>query len=157
MIIGLLPGVTPVEEPKPTKSISPSCSPLQADGSPMLLKLMQQQNKDKPKGPIRHKALSLFPQLLPTYKDTKPQILSVIPPRSSGERRLLSGIYPMADVPSDQNLILAGIAHMMSDYLDAILRGLENAELAYKEGDKQTMIWREELETCGEQQGRKWC
>jgi len=119
----------------------------------MLLKLMEQQNKNKPKGPIRHAALATFPCMLPTFTQTRPQILSVVPTRISRERRLLSGIYPVSDVPQDQTLVLAGIAHRMSDYLDAILRGLGNAELAYKEGAKQTMIWREEMETCGEQQG----
>lgn len=119
----------------------------------MLLKLMEQQNKNKPRGPIRHAALATFPCMLPTFTQTRPQILSVVPTRISRERRLLSGIYPVSDVPQDQTLVLAGVAHRMSDYLDAILRGLENAELAYKEGAKQTMIWREELETCGEQQG----
>lgn len=121
--------------------------------SPMLLKLMEQQKKNKPKGPIWHVALATFPRLLPTFTQTRPQILSVVPPRANRERRLLSGIYPISNVPQDQTLVLAGIAHRMSDYLDAVLRGLENAELAFKEGAKQTMIWREELETCGEQQG----
>jgi hypothetical protein len=63
------------------------------------------------------------------------------------------GTYPKSDVPNDQTLTLSGIANKMCGYFDSILRGLENAEAAYKEGAKQTMLWREELETCGEQQG----
>lgn len=63
------------------------------------------------------------------------------------------GTYSLSEVPEDQILILSEIANKMCDYLDSILRGLENAEAAYKEGAKQTMLWREELETCGEQQG----
>jgi hypothetical protein len=35
------------------------------------------------------------------------------------------------------------------------MRGLESVEHAFKEGEKQTMIWREELESCGEQRGRE--
>lgn len=118
-----------------------------------MFNLMQQANKNKPKTPLRHVALASFPKLLPTFAQTDPQILHLTPPGSSSTRQLLSGIYAVSDVPQDQNLILAGIAHRMSDYLDVILRGLENAQAAQKEGSKQTMIWREELETCGEQQG----
>lgn len=68
-------------------------------------------------------------------------------------RKLLMGTYSLSEVPEDQFFILSEIANKMCDYLDSILRGLENAEAAYKEGAKQTMLWREELETCGEQQG----
>ena len=34
-----------------------------------------------------------------------------------------------------------------------ILRGLEAAEHAFRDGEQQTLIWREELEACAEQQG----
>lgn len=118
-----------------------------------MFNLMQQANKNKPKGPIRHSALSTFPTLLPSFAQTNPQTLHVTPPRASSSKQLLSGIYPISDVPQQQSFIMAGIAHRMSEYLDAVLRGLENAQAAQKEGAKQTMIWREELETCGEQQG----
>jgi hypothetical protein len=33
---------------------------------------------------------------------------------------------------------------------------MEAIEHAFKEGEKQTMIWREELETCAEQQGSEF-
>ena len=44
----------------------------------------------------------------------------------------------------------------MSGFLHVILRGLEAAEHAFRDGEKQTLIWREELETCAEQQGSEW-
>ena len=116
---------------------------------------MQQANKDKPKLPLLHPSLASFPRLLPTHAQTKPQILRLIPPDPSTIRTVLMGTYPHSNVPDDQTLVLAGIASKMCAYFDSVLRGLENAETAYKEGAKQTMIWREELETCGEQQGGK--
>ena len=119
----------------------------------MLLQLMANMNKNKPKAPSKHSSLANFPSLLPTYSQSNPQFLSVIPYYPLSSLDLLSGTYPIADVPIEQALVLADIAHRLSAYLDIILRGLENAEAAYKEGGKQTMIWREELETCGEQQG----
>ncbi len=43
----------------------------------------------------------------------------------------------------------------MSGFLEAILRSLEAAEHAFRDGEKQTLIWREDLETCADQQGSK--
>lgn len=117
---------------------------------------MQQQNKNKPKQPLLHASLSSFPRLFPAYNETKPQVLSIIPCAAKASRRQLSGTYTVTGVPEDQTLVMAGIAHRLSDYFDTILRGLENADAAHKEGAKQTMIWREELETCAEQQGSEW-
>jgi hypothetical protein len=54
---------------------------------------------------------------------------------------------------SDQTLALAQVSDLIAELLEVVLRGLEGAEHAFRDGEKQTMIWREELETCGEQQG----
>ena len=43
----------------------------------------------------------------------------------------------------------------MSSFLDVIVQGLEAVEQAFRDGEKQTMIWREELETCADQQGSR--
>lgn len=37
------------------------------------------------------------------------------------------------------------------------MRGLEAAEQAFRDGEKQTMIWREEVEVCAEQQSSPSC
>lgn len=41
----------------------------------------------------------------------------------------------------------------MGSFFDTVLRGLEAIEAAWREGCKQTTIWREELEECGKLQG----
>ena len=53
----------------------------------------------------------------------------------------------------EQLLKLARSCDRLSGFLDIVLRGLESVGDAFKEGEKQTMIWREELESCGEQRG----
>ena len=53
----------------------------------------------------------------------------------------------------EQLLKLARTCDRLSGFLDIVLRGLESVGDAFKEGEKQTMIWREELESCGEQRG----
>jgi hypothetical protein len=56
-------------------------------------------------------------------------------------------------VVDEQLLKLARTCDRLSGFLDIVLRGLESVGDAFKEGEKQTMIWREELESCGEQRG----
>ena len=55
--------------------------------------------------------------------------------------------------PPASTLALAERAHAIVDLIDVVLRGLEACQAAFKEGDKQTMMWRDELESCGAQHG----
>lgn len=50
-------------------------------------------------------------------------------------------------------LSLAQVSDRITGLLDIVLRGLESAEAAFREGEKQTMIHREDLETCAKKQG----
>ena len=104
-----------------------------------------------------HTKLDRFPTLLPTSVPSPPDILRVTSPDGASSKRLLSGTLLLGrgargDTPT---LRLAQSCNWLEGFLNTILRGLEAIEHAFKEGEKQTMIWREELETCAEQQGSK--
>jgi len=68
---------------------------------------------------------------------------------------LFTGTLPLGkgQVIDEQLLKLARSCDRLSGFIDIVLRGLESVGDAFKEGEKQTMIWREELESCGEQRG----
>jgi hypothetical protein len=44
-------------------------------------------------------------------------------------------------------------ADTITRLLDPVFRGLESCAAAYRDAERQTMVWREELEACGQQQG----
>lgn len=75
-------------------------------------------------------------------------------------RRLLTGTFPLPPgtpaVPPASILRLAQRSDALARLLDSALLGIESIQAAFKEGEKQTMLWREELETCGQQQGSEW-
>jgi len=102
-----------------------------------------------------HFKLDSFPSLLPTIVPSPPHVLSVQSPDGSSSKRLLTGTLPLGrgQVVDEQLLKLARTCDRLSGFLDIVLRGLESVGDAFKEGEKQTMIWREELESCGEQRG----
>jgi hypothetical protein len=102
-----------------------------------------------------HPKLDSFPSLLPTIVPCQPHVLSVSSPDRSISKRLLTGTLPLGTgaVFDELLLKLARSCDRLSGFLDIVLRGLEAVDHAFKEGEKQTMIWREELEECGEQAG----
>lgn len=104
-----------------------------------------------------HFKLDLFPSLLPTIFPSLPHVLSISSPDKSSSKRLLTGTLPLGagQLVDEQLLKLARSCDRLSGFLDIVLRGLESVGEAFKEGEKQTMIWREELESCGEQRGCK--
>jgi hypothetical protein len=106
----------------------------------------------------RHPKLDSFPSLLPTIVPSSPHVLRVSSPDMNSSTRLLTGTMPLGKgvLVDDQLLKLAETCDRLGGFIDTILRGLEAVGDAFKEGEKQTMIWREELETCGEQQGSKY-
>ncbi|KAL1412364.1 hypothetical protein Q8F55_000108 [Vanrija albida] len=140
-LIEQLPRVTPVDPPKPV--ILNPFAPIQPTA------------KAKPGA---NPKLATFPALLPSTPRVLPDVLAISPPRNAGpSASLLTGTLLLADgtpaPPPPSTLALAESADMLETLLDIILRGLEAAQNAFKESEKQTMIWREELETCAEQQG----
>jgi hypothetical protein len=102
-----------------------------------------------------HPKLSSFPTLLTFQTETTPDILYLSPPCSATHHRYLTGTFPLKNVktPTPSILAFAQLAERLSQYLEIVIRGLESVQHAFGEGQKQGMIWREELETCGEQQG----
>jgi len=158
MIIGSLPQVTPVEPPKAAKSVLPlslACHMLMSSAHPFMLPNAAKAKKSATTA--RHSRLDNFPSLLPTVVPSPPHVLSVSAPGSTGSTRLLTGTLPLGKGASvdTQLLKLAGTCERLSGFIDTILRGLEAVGDAFKEGEKQTMIWREELESCGDQQASK--
>ncbi|WWD19682.1 hypothetical protein CI109_104144 [Kwoniella shandongensis] len=131
MIIDSLPRVTPVEPPKPAN----------------VLPFMRAAVVAPPK-PTIHPNLLTFPALLPANPPVPPSILRI------ASTSLLTGLFPLftTSVTSPATLSLAKVSNKIMGYLDVVLRGLENAEAAFREGEKQTMICREDLETCAQQQ-----
>jgi hypothetical protein len=118
---------------------------------PFMLQSATKVNKSKT---ILHPKLDKFPALLPANPPMPPDILYITPPASTSQRAFLSGTFPISTSrPSRSLLTLAQMSDRMAGFLEIIIRGLESAQHAFAEGEKQTMIWREELETCGEQQG----
>lgn len=144
MIIESLPRPTPVDPPKlPGAQKFLMVNPAAATAS-------------KP-GP--HEYLLGFPSLLPTQARSKVDYLTIASPRGTQSQRLLTGTFclPPHTMRSARSFLrLAQISDRMADLLNIILRGLEACQNAFKEGVKQTMIWREELETCAEQQASEW-
>nr|XP_018260797.1 uncharacterized protein I303_06513 [Kwoniella dejecticola CBS 10117]OBR82955.1 hypothetical protein I303_06513 [Kwoniella dejecticola CBS 10117] len=135
-IIDSLPTVTPVAPPKP----------------PNLLPFMQKSNKPEPK-PTLHPLLSAFPSLLPSRIPLPPNILRI------SSYPFLTGTLPLPLLNDNKDgkphrtiLELSKVSDRMVGFLDIILRGLENAVVAFRESEKQTMICREDLETCAQQQ-----
>ncbi|WVF72936.1 hypothetical protein IAT40_007754 [Kwoniella sp. CBS 6097] len=134
MILDSLPRVTPVELPKPTNTLP-----------------FQRPTNTAPIKPTIHPLLSTFPALLPSDPPVSAHILTI------GDRSFLTGTFPLSIPPSrtagDTAVLgLAQSSDRMVGLLDIILRGLENAEQAFRDGEKQTMICREDLETCAQQQ-----
>ncbi|OXG13990.1 hypothetical protein C366_04983 [Cryptococcus neoformans Tu401-1] len=135
MIIDSLPRVTPVEPPKPIN----------------VLPFMRPKEQVSPK-PTLHPRLISFPALLPANPPTPPTVLH-IQARDASSISLLTGTFQLPSIPSVELLSLAQVSDRITGLLDIVLRGLESAEAAFREGDKQTMIHREDLETCAKQQG----
>lgn len=105
-----------------------------------------------------HPKLDTFPTLLPTTVPSPPDILQITSPVGACSKRLLTGTLPLGrGTRGDSSVLrLAQSCNRLEGFLNTILRGLEAIEHAFKEGEKQTMIWREELETCADQQGSKF-
>lgn len=135
MIIDSLPRVTPVEPPKPVN----------------VLPFMRPKEQVAPK-PTLHPRLISFPALLPANPPTPPTVLHIQPGHASSIS-LLTGTFQLPSIPSAELLSLAQVSDRITGLLDIVLRGLESAEAAFRDGEKQTMIHREDLETCAKQQG----
>ncbi|OCF41363.1 hypothetical protein I317_04844 [Kwoniella heveanensis CBS 569] len=144
MIIDSLPRVTPVEPPKPTNLLP-----------------FQRPKNTAPVKPTIHSSLSTFPSLLPSDPPISAHVLTI------SNRSFLTGTFPLSTLPSASPdsgfgpssstmgtavLDLAKVSDRMAGLLNVVLRGLENAEQAFRDGEKQTMICREDLETCAQQQ-----
>ncbi|KAL7418520.1 hypothetical protein Q5752_006978 [Cryptotrichosporon argae] len=129
VIIDSLPAVTPVDPPKPAIT-NPFLPP----------------PPSKPTS-LAHPLLSTFPALLPAPTPVAPHVLSVPP------LRLLTGTFPVPPAPDAAVLALAQVSDTLCGLFEGVIRGIEAMEAAVKDGEKQTMLWREEVETCGEQQG----
>ncbi|WVQ84661.1 hypothetical protein IAT38_006816 [Cryptococcus sp. DSM 104549] len=134
MVVESLPRVTPVEPPKPA-NVLPFMRPVAAA---------------LPKQTL-HPILQDFPSLLPSKSPIAPTMLQISTQQPSSAY-LLNGTLSLASDPTPAVLELAQIADQMVTLFDTVLRGLENAEAAFREGEKQTMICREDLETCAKQQ-----
>ncbi|WWC91790.1 uncharacterized protein L201_006737 [Kwoniella dendrophila CBS 6074] len=130
-IIDSLPRVTPVDPPKPLNALP-----------------FMRQNTAPPPKPTLHSSLTTFPCLLPSAIPLQPDILSI------SNHQFLTGTFPFPDNQKQGNALLelSRISDKMVGFLDVILRSLENAEIAFREGEKQTLICREDLETCAQQQ-----
>ncbi|KAK4687139.1 hypothetical protein P7C73_g2981, partial [Tremellales sp. Uapishka_1] len=141
MIIDSLPRVTPVDPP------------VAASANPFMM--INPAAASTSTTPSIHPNLASFPSILPAIPPPAPDILYLRSPGpAEAEYRLLTGTFPLAaNTPlAARILALARISDRMSGFLDVILRGLEAAELAVRDGEKENIKWREELETCAEQQ-----
>ncbi|WWC94956.1 hypothetical protein V866_001808 [Kwoniella sp. B9012] len=134
-IIDSLPTITPVDPPKPPNQL------------PFMRQTALTQTSPKP---TIHSSLSTFPALLPSNIPLQPDILQI----GSSECSLLTGTFalPSNSQPTREILELSKISDKIVHLLNIILRGIENAEIHFREGEKQTMICREDLETCAKQQ-----
>ncbi|ORX40520.1 hypothetical protein BD324DRAFT_647447 [Kockovaella imperatae] len=133
-IFDSLPRVSIPEQPKP----------------PHLMMMRLKQAPDDTSPAPRHELLKDFPCLLPSASPMPPDILRIGPPASDIRHLFLTGTYP-TDVRTDLRQVL--LVDKISEMLDVVLRGISVAHHHFREAGKQTMIWREEVETCGEQQG----
>ena len=101
-----------------------------------------------------HSKLASFPSLLPAKPPLPPDVLRLRSPRSSSETTFLTGsLRTGSGVSTSSSLNLAQMSNRLASLFDFVLKGIEAAEHAFREGEKQTLIWREEVESCGEQQG----
>ncbi|RXK35659.1 hypothetical protein M231_07089 [Tremella mesenterica] len=138
MMIDSLPRVTPVQPPKP-QNVLPF----------MLVKPIVDPSTLGP-----HHKLDTFPALLPSQTLIPPDILHLVSPKGTSQIGLLTGTFPVPfGSSSGRLLLLARISDKMAQLLDVVLKGVEAAEASFRDAEKQTVIWREELEICGDQQG----
>ena len=100
----------------------------------------------------RHESLKNFPSLLPSNPPVPPDQLWVASPVAQGRYAYLTGTIASGSL-DDNTLIHAQVIDKISDMLDIVLKGIDVAQHHFREAGKQTTIWREEVETCGEQQG----
>ncbi|TYJ53254.1 hypothetical protein B9479_006122 [Cryptococcus floricola] len=135
MIIDSLPRVTPVEPPKPVNVLP-----------------FMRQKEIAPTKQALHPHLSTFPALLPSIPPATSSILNIHSPSIS--LSFLTGTFPLPPSPPSREVLeIAQVSDRIVGLLDTVLRGVEGMELAFREGEKLTMIHREELETCAKQQG----
>ncbi|BEI94663.1 uncharacterized protein CcaverHIS019_0702440 [Cutaneotrichosporon cavernicola] len=139
MIIDSLPGIERVEPPKPA-IINPFAPPPLAAAQKGL-----------------HEKLESAPTLLPSTPQPPPSVLVVSAPvqRSSASARLLTGTMLLppgtpSNVPPAV-LEVAMRADTITRLLDPVFRGIESCAAAYRDAERQTVVWRESLESCGQQ------
>lgn len=160
-IIDSLPRVTPVDPPQAAQCVlclisrTASNRADRASAHPFMLPNAAKAKKTSITS--SHAKLDSFSSLLPTSVPSAPDVLHLSPPDGSCSMRLLTGTLPRGSRTrcTRSTLRLAQTCNRLEGMLNTILRGLEAIDHAFKEGDKQTMIWREELETCADQQGSK--
>ena len=130
----------------------------------MLFLHMKNKQNDASSSASRHSNLADFPSLLPAKPPVPADILRIRPPRTRKSSKFLSGTFSIKEAIGATSVASANhgdvirlslVADKISDLLDTVLKGIEAAEHAFREGQKQTIIWREEVETCAHQQGSK--
>ena len=93
--------------------------------------------------------LNALPSLLRMNPQPAPDILCV-----SGTLHFLTGTVNIPSPTASHSLLrLADTSTRLARYLDIVIKGIKSMTGALQEGTKQSDIWREDLETCGEQQG----
>lgn len=83
----------------------------------------------------------------------EPDILTVTIDNETSS--FLTGSFPVPEAITKQILKVAQLSDRIACYLDVMAKGMEAIESAWRDAYKQSMIWREELETCGQQHGSK--
>lgn len=130
----------------PDNSINPFAIPNPAD-------------EKKKKG--LHEKLDGSAALLGPSALVPPNVLSISEPRRgdgmpTASAHLLTGTYLLPsgvpDTLPSSVLELALRADTITRLLDTVFRGIESCAAAFRDADKQTFLWRDELEICGQQQ-----
>lgn len=110
-----------------------------------------------------HKKVETFPALLPSNPRAPSDVLTLLPPARNSNRiggSLLTGTFLLPEgtpTPTPPAILaLSERSDRLAGLINVLFRGVESVEAALREADKQTMIWREELETCGQQQGSEY-
>lgn len=120
------------------------------------------QTADKKSDKGVHAKLNRSAALLPASSPLPPNVLAVsaTPVGMNPPEHLLTGTFLLPfGTPRPLSLSILGLAQRadrLTLLLDVVARGCESSQAVIKDGEKQTFLWRDELEICGEQQGSEW-
>lgn len=104
--------------------------------------------------PRTHPSLNLFPRIFDAFTRAEPATLCIFS-RTTGEShvQLYEGSVSVSAPVTAMTERIVRQANRVFDCLEIMHLAVEAVEGSWKEATRQTMLWREELESCGAKHG----